>query len=61
MGQVIGVERLLFGSGSNFGGSPISVSLLGNNIQELKQVLHTFQPLPVIFSLTKLTGAERPC
>ena len=36
VGPVIGVERLTFGSGSNFGGSPISVSLLGNNISELK-------------------------
>jgi multidrug efflux pump subunit AcrB len=36
VGPVVGVERLTFGSGSNFGGSPISVSLLGNNIQELK-------------------------
>ena len=36
VGPVIGVERLTFGSNSNFGGSPISVSLLGNNIAELK-------------------------
>ena len=36
VGPVIGVERLTFGSGGNFGGSPISVSLLGNNISELK-------------------------
>jgi len=36
VGTVVGVERLTFGSGSNFGGSPISVSLLGNNIEELK-------------------------
>jgi multidrug efflux pump subunit AcrB len=36
VGPVVGVERLTFGSGSNFGGSPISVSLLSNNIQELK-------------------------
>ncbi len=36
VGDVIGVESLVFGSGGNFGGSPVSVSLLGNNIQELK-------------------------
>ncbi len=36
VGPVVGTERLTFGSGGNFGGSPISVSLLGNNIQELK-------------------------
>ncbi|TPN87174.1 efflux RND transporter permease subunit [Aquimarina algicola] len=36
VGPVFGTERLIFGSGGNFGGSPVSVSLLGNNIQELK-------------------------
>ena len=36
VGPVVGVDRLLFGSGSNFGGSPVSVSLLSNNIKELK-------------------------
>ena len=36
VGTVIGVESLTFGSGRNFGGSPVAVSLLGNNIVELK-------------------------
>ena len=36
VGPVFGTERLIFGSGGNFGGSPVSVSLLGNNINELK-------------------------
>ncbi len=36
VGEVYGVERLTFGSGGNFGGSPVSVSLLGNNSEELK-------------------------
>ncbi len=36
VGQVYGVERLTFGSGGNFGGSPVSISLLGNNTEELK-------------------------
>ena len=36
VGPVIGTERLIFGSGGNFGGSPVSVALLGNNINELK-------------------------
>ena len=36
VGQVIGVESLTYGSGGNFGGSPVAVSLLGNNIEELK-------------------------
>ncbi len=36
MGPVIGVESLIYGAGGNFGGDPVSVSLLGNNIAELK-------------------------
>ncbi|HSM64229.1 MAG TPA: efflux RND transporter permease subunit, partial [Gillisia sp.] len=36
VGPVFGVESLTFGSGGNFGGSPVSVSLLGNNISELE-------------------------
>ena len=36
VGKVIGVESLTFGSNSGFGGAPIAVSLLGNNIKELK-------------------------
>jgi multidrug efflux pump subunit AcrB len=36
VGPLFGAESLVFGSGSNFGGSPVSVSLLGNNISELK-------------------------
>ncbi len=35
-GEFYGVESLTFGSGMNFGGSPVAVSLLGNNIVELK-------------------------
>lgn len=35
-GPIYGVERITFGAGSNFGGSPVSVSLLGNNIAELE-------------------------
>jgi multidrug efflux pump subunit AcrB len=35
-GPIYGVERITFGAGSNFGGSPISVSLLGNNLAELE-------------------------
>ena len=36
VGDIYGVESLTFGSGGNFGGSPVSVSLLSNNISELK-------------------------
>jgi multidrug efflux pump subunit AcrB len=34
--EIIGAESLIYGSGAVFGGSPIAVSLLGNNIKELK-------------------------
>ncbi|MCK5816280.1 MAG: efflux RND transporter permease subunit, partial [Flavobacteriaceae bacterium] len=36
VGHVYGTESLVFGGGGNFGGSPVSVSLLSNNIEELK-------------------------
>ncbi|MCB9426233.1 MAG: efflux RND transporter permease subunit [Flavobacteriales bacterium] len=36
VGTIYGIETLTFGSGTNFGGSPVSVSLLSNNIEELK-------------------------
>ena len=38
VGPVIGVESLIYGGGGNFGGSPVSVSFLGNDIKELKAV-----------------------
>ena len=37
VGPLIGVESIIYGSGSDFGGKPISVSLLSNNINELKK------------------------
>ncbi len=37
-GKIYGAESLTFGSGGNFGGSPVAVSLLGSNIVELKAV-----------------------
>lgn len=36
VGPVYGVEQLTFGSGGSFGGSPVSVSFLGNNTEQLK-------------------------
>ncbi len=36
-GSLYGIESLEYGSGSNFGGKPISVSLISNNIQEIKE------------------------
>lgn len=38
VGEVYGVESLLFGSGGNFGGDPVSLSLLGNDIDDLQSV-----------------------
>ncbi len=38
VGAIFGAESLVFGSGGNFGGSPVSISLLGNDIIELKAV-----------------------
>ena len=37
VGEVYGVELLTFGSNRNFGGKPVSVSLLGYNTAELKE------------------------
>ena len=37
VGKVDGAETLIYGSGNYFGGKPVSVSLLSNNIDELKQ------------------------
>ncbi len=36
VGLIYGVESITYGSGGNFGGNPVAVSLLGNNIKELK-------------------------
>ena len=36
VGTIPGVEQLTFGANTNFGGSPVSISLTGSNIQELK-------------------------
>ena len=36
VGEVYGVERLTFGSGGNFGGSPVSVALLSNDNAQLE-------------------------
>ncbi|MGK0385552.1 MAG: multidrug efflux pump subunit AcrB [Patiriisocius sp.] len=38
VGPIIGAESLVYGTGGNFGGRPVSISLLGNNIRELKAV-----------------------
>jgi len=37
VGPIYEAESLVYGSGNAFGGSPVSISLVGNNISELKQ------------------------
>jgi len=53
VGPVIGAESLVFGSGGNFGGRPVSVSLLGNNIAELKAVKKELKEVMVANQLLK--------
>ena len=36
VGPVYGAESLIFGSGGNFGGSPVAVSLLSNTVADIK-------------------------
>jgi len=37
VGEIYEAESLVFGSGNAFGGKPVSISLVGNNVNELKQ------------------------
>lgn len=60
VGPVIGVESLIYGSGGNFGGSPVSVSLLGNNIQELKAAKDELKSALVNNSLLKDVADNDP-
>jgi len=53
VGPVLGAETLIFGSGGNFGGRPVSVSLLGNNIRELKAAKKELKEVLVNNSLLK--------
>lgn len=56
VGPIIGTERLVFGSGGNFGGSPVSVSLLSNNVNELKagkaELKSIMQENPLLIDVT---------
>lgn len=45
VGVIPGAETLNFGSGGNFGGSPVSVSLLSNDIEELKAATEDFKAI----------------
>lgn len=60
VGQVIGAESLTFGSNSNFGGLPIAVSLLGNNIQELKAAKKELKAIMVNNPLLKDVSDNDP-
>jgi len=42
-GPIYGAEQLTFGSGRNFGGQPVSISLTGSNIKELKGAKETLK------------------
>ena len=45
VGIIPGAESLTFGSGGNFGGSPVAVSLLSNDINELKAATEDFKEI----------------
>ncbi len=56
VGSIPGTETLEFGSGSGFGGKPISVSLVSNNISELKgakeDLKRQLQSMPLLKDIT---------
>jgi len=60
VGPVFGVESLIYGSGGNFGGDPVSVSLLGNNIEELKAAKAELKAAMVANSLLKDVADNDP-
>jgi multidrug efflux pump subunit AcrB len=60
VGPVFGVESLIYGSGGNFGGDPVSVSLLGNNIEELKAAKAELKEAMVSNSLLKDVADNDP-
>ncbi len=50
VGPIYGVESIEYGSGGNFGGKPVSISLVGNNIADLKgakeEIKQAFRDMP---------------
>ncbi|MEA1785510.1 efflux RND transporter permease subunit [Arenibacter sp. GZD96] len=60
VGPVVGTESLIYGSGGNFGGSPVSVSLLGNNISELKAAKNELKTALVNNALLKDVADNDP-
>jgi len=60
VGNIIGIESLTFGSNSNFGGSPVAISLLGNNIKELKAAKKELKTALINNSLLKDVSDNDP-
>ena len=60
VGPVFGAESLIYGSGGNFGGDPVSISLLGNNIQELKAAKSELKEAMVSNALLKDVADNDP-
>ncbi len=59
-GTIYGVESLTFGSGMNFGGSPVAISLLGNNIAELKSAKNELKAFLISIPILKDVSDNDP-
>jgi len=58
-GEIIGVEKFVVDGGANFGGSPVAISLLSDNILELKNAkLELIQKLSLNPKLTDITSND---
>ena len=58
-GEIIGVEKFVVDGGANFGGSPVAISLLSDNIPELKNAkLELIQKLSLNPKLTDITSND---
>ena len=52
-GEIIGVEKFIVDGGANFGGSPVAISLLSQDIKELKSAKYDLMSL--LNKIPKLT------
>ena len=58
-GEIIGVEKFVVDGGANFGGSPVAISLLSDNISELKNAkIELMQKLSLNPKLTDITSND---
>ena len=58
-GEIIGVEKFIVDGGANFGGSPVAISLLSDNISELKNAkIELMQKLSLNPKLTDITSND---